>query len=94
MSEIACDSYIVCPACGGDGIVSHEFGGEVGGQERPCDTCGATGKISAGKVIIDLSDIEDKLDSIIAEQASQREDLTNALTNIIGKCNDILAAVS
>jgi len=38
---------------------------------------------------IDLEALQDQIDSIIAEQASQREDLTAALTQIWNKVKDL-----
>jgi hypothetical protein len=57
---------------------------------EPCAACGGTGKVNAGWIdITDLmdrfGDIDSKADSIIAEQASQREDLTAALSQIWNK---------
>jgi len=49
--------------------------------------CEGTGLYQTGRLLLDpnTDDIVAKLDSIIAEQASQREDLTAALAQIWNK---------
>ena len=72
-----------CSVCGGTGIVDGDI----------CTNCMHTGVTPIrGKVALTrkkLFDIEDKNDSIIAEQASQRTDLTAALTQIWNKVKDL-----
>ena len=68
----------VCNVCGGDGIQWRDTDGE-GGHE--CTHCGGTGIVNIGSV--------DALDTIVAEQASQRADLTAALTQIWNKVKDL-----
>jgi len=72
----------LCPVCQGSGSVP-----AATGQGDACVICDETGYMDVG--IIDISDVTDKLDSIIAEQASQREDLTAALTQIWNKVKDL-----
>lgn len=71
-----------CPVCQGSGSIP-----AATGQGDACVICDETGYVEIGE--IDVSDITDKLDAIIAEQASQREDLTTALTQIWNKVKDL-----
>jgi len=68
-----------CLTCKGDGVVDGAF----------CYSCIGTGyRLSVAEAIF-FKGISDKVDSIIAEQASQREDLTAALTQIWNKVKDL-----
>ncbi len=82
---------IPCSICSEKGTVS---------QGRACPVCSGTGEIDAPEgfhmseahqisMFRMLVDTTDKLDSIIAEQASQREDLTAALSQIWNKVKDL-----
>ena len=69
-----------CATCEGDG----KSNGDI------CPEClgsGATPLIDKGSLLAKA--IVSRLDSIIAEQASQREDLTAALTQIWNKVKDL-----
>lgn len=67
----------VCSVCRGSGQMP---------KENICPSCdGARYKEHE----IDLEALQDQIDSIIAEQASQREDLTAALTQIWNKVKDL-----
>jgi len=72
-----------CSNCGGNGVK----------DESLCPVCFGIGSLPAigifpllGKKLFDL---ESKLDAIITEQISQREDLTAALTQIWNKVKDL-----
>jgi len=65
-------------------ICSHCLGTGKEPDESPCLVCGGTGEIDLCFYGSALA----KLDAVIAEQASQREDLTAALTTIINKLNE------
>jgi len=73
-----------CWNCKGTGI---HGGGTI--PEVPCGYCGADGTADTFPLIIDTTELTNKLDSIIAEQAAQRVDLTAALTNIWNKVKDL-----
>jgi len=64
-----------CDICLGDGTL---------GENNSCPKCDGSGVIE-----YDASEVETKLDAIIAEQASQREDLTTALNQIWNKIKDL-----
>jgi len=68
-----------CTTCGGTSFV----GGEM------CPACFGTGTLPLKGALAQGSLVLDKLNSIIAEQASQREDLTTALTQIWNKVKDL-----
>ena len=72
-----------CIQCNGTGEIDGEFH----------YLCLGTGKTGGYALTIFLKtfydDVMDKLDAIIAEQASQREDLTAALTQIWDKVKDL-----
>lgn len=75
----------LCGACSGTGFINGE----------KCIPCLGTGYVSTTGINIRLlsvyngiSGANSKLDSIIAEQASQRVDLTAALTAIWNKVNE------
>jgi len=72
-----------CNVCGGDGISWRS-----GLEGATCDTCKGTGLVDGPDIPI-IDDMDDKLDSIIAEQASQRVDLTAALSQIWNKVKDL-----
>ena len=62
--------YKICRTCGGDGLFpnnSMSYEGEVLPPEnpRPCEACGGTGKEAIG--FVDLAEIENKLDAILAK---------------------------
>jgi len=69
-----------CWICQGDGIY----------QDSTCPSCNGSGKLDTPEGIssIDITEITDKLDSIVVEQAAQRGDLTAALTAIWNKLNE------
>jgi len=73
-----------CEQCNGTGQVSYS---SPEGELPPftCPRCNGEGKVTIGE----LPTIEDKLDSVMAEQVSQREDLTAALTQIWNKVKDL-----
>lgn len=81
-----------CPTCGGTGEVDNVI----------CRTCYGRSTVPVRGLSFELikeqldffDTASDKLDSIIAEQADQRAELTDAITNIIGKLNTIIAAVT
>lgn len=72
---------VPCNMCGGDGLdARQEYG--------ICHHCDGTGIVLSGE-IAEIDDINAKVNDIIAEQASQREDLTAALTQIWNKVKDL-----
>ena len=77
---------ITCPKCLGSGI-------EPGTESDPCLECDGNGKIAPPDWYMETTArielLAGKLDSIIAEQASQREDLTAVLTQIWNKVKDL-----
>ena len=90
------DIVVSCSPCSGTGIekvnVSGE-GDEVVYQEITCRTCGGEKVIStmslSDEFISFVTDLNDKVNDIIAEQAAQRVDLTNALDAIWNKVKDL-----
>lgn len=72
-----------CETCGGNGYQDSDL----------CPTClgggmsPVTGQLLLFKTL--FSTLETRADEIIAEQAAQREDLTNALTQIWNKVKDL-----
>ena len=78
--------HAFCGHCGGTGTLALSMGNDQP-VEIPCPYCGSVGKFLFGEM--DLSGLNDKVDSIIAEQASQREALTAILTNIWNKVKDL-----
>ena len=83
-----------CWYCNGSGI----FGSTV--ETSSCAYCLGVGWLDS-HLIVDITEITAKLDAIIAEQASQRADLTAAfadvndkLADILDKCNDIFEKVN
>ena len=78
-------------------ILKHTCGncngtGEIGDPPIQCGSCGGTGELywgHADTIMAEFNEVDAKLDSIIAEQASQRADLTAALTQIWNKVKDL-----
>ena len=73
----------VCPDCGGDGLKD-----PVGTHER-IYAYASDGQTRILTLETAVADILDKCNDIIAEQASQRTDLTAALTQIWNKVKDL-----
>lgn len=69
---------LVCVRCNGAGIDPD--------TEETCLTCKGAGEL---EVRNEWKVIQHKIDSIIGEQASQREDLRAALTQIWNKVKDL-----
>lgn len=80
----------ICKDCRGTG---YRRGGNPPQQTDTCGDCQGTDYVSYGIITLDLetalSDIIDKVDSMIAEQAAQREDLTTALEAIWNKVKNL-----
>jgi DnaJ-class molecular chaperone len=71
-----------CYFCGGSGEVEGET----------CPRCNGSGRLICDWIqlgMVERDALSLKLDAIVAEQASQREDLTNALTQIWNKVKDL-----
>ena len=80
----------VCTYCWGTGK-NPAFVPEGESQEQ-CPKCAGAGRIESGQVDdieTTFSNVLDKLDTIVVEQISQREDLTAALTQIWNKVKDL-----
>lgn len=80
----------ICWRCNGDGSVIITYG-ENERLEDPCTVCGGDGVVSLAHIVVDpgMDVLESMLSNIIAEQASQREDLTAALTQIWNKVKNL-----
>ena len=79
---MAIELKIICKDCKGTGKRPY---GPVDEEPAICGDCAGSGYKTWGV----LDDVDEKLDAIIAEQASQREDLTTALTQIWNKVKDL-----
>lgn len=73
------DIVYTCTTCDGSATV----GGSI------CQECLGTGAIPVGGQLRVYKKILENSNTIIAEQASQREDLTTALTQIWNKVKDL-----
>lgn len=79
-----------CERCNGTGEVDNPPGGDI--PDITCPDCDGEAKLPFAEIEdIDtrLTDIKDRIDSIIAEQASQRTDLTAALDAIWDKVKNL-----
>lgn len=76
----------LCDTCHGAGFV-----GDPQGPKDLCPDCNGWGEKSDlfNALKAKLDDIEDKVNEVQAEQASQREDLTAALTQIWNKVKNL-----
>jgi len=75
-----------CGLCNGTGQMP------VGAGTALCIACDGTGEVywgHADSIMTEFDEVDTRLDNIIAEQASQREDLTTALTQIWNKVKDL-----
>ena len=79
--------YKMCEGCRGDGIVQ-----KYGRDPYTCPDCGGSGRIflaDSMDLATILNSITGQVDAVIAEQISQREDLTAALSQIWNKVKDL-----
>lgn len=78
-----------CRTCGGDGIftTSGSNNGVPFTMESECSQCKGLGKQVFGS--FDSEAISTVLEAIVAEQLSQRADLTSALSNIWDKVKNL-----
>jgi len=74
---------IQCGRCGGTGTDNNCVDENGDSVTTPCVSCEETGRLEG--FILDDSESMGLIADIVAEQASQREDLTAALTNIIAE---------
>jgi len=79
----------ICHHCAGTGEIVYPASGAGPEDAIECPICSGSGKLPTTLAIAELNTIFDSLventDAIIAEQASQRADLTAALTQIWNK---------
>ena len=83
------DLRTICHHCAGTGEIIYPAGG-VGPEDIiECQVCSGSGKLPISLATTELNTTFDsliaKVDDIIAEQVSQRADLTAALTQIWNK---------
>ena len=71
---------VICSQCNGTG--------KINDPEENCPQCRGIGEYETDWVGV-LRQLEPKIDSIIAEQAAQRIDLTASLTAIWNKVKDL-----
>lgn len=83
MSDIWANLRIRCYTCNGTG----EYRGQDSSSSS-CPECNGD-KYVDSRMQVDFGNIVDKLDAIITEQASQRVDLTAALTQIWNRVKDL-----
>ena len=86
---------IVCVVCAGSGMVSGGYCWQCSGKGYITDLAKIESAhfeeidVEVEQVLGALNDVLDKCNDIIAEQASQREALTAALTQIWNKVKDL-----